>query len=917
MKKLFLIAGFLFFFSAVNYAQLNKGGSPKSFSIAGLSQDYVVRNLEKPDMKLIREEDASDEKNGVLRKVARSILVDINLDNSGTWDVLPGGDRIWRLKIKSEGALALGVYYNQFQLPAGARLYLYNEDHTQILGAYTNENNNESGLFATELIAGDSFTLEYFEPSRTKGFSKISISEIAYVYRDYKNRNGQKDFGDSESCEVNINCTPEGTNWQDEKKGVARLFLKVGTSYGWCSGTLLNNEREDCTPYFLTADHCGNGASTADLTQWVFYFNYEATACADPTSEPTSVSMTGCTLKAHGGNQGNSGSDFFLVQLSQTPTFNPYYNGWDRNNTPASSGVSIHHPAGDIKKISTYTAALTSSSWGGSVPNTHWTVVWAGTTNGHGVTEGGSSGSPIFNSAGQVVGDLTGGGSYCTALTSPDQYGKFSYSWDQNGTTADARLKDWLDPDNTGITTLNGAYCGGGTTVNADFSGTPTTIPVGGTVDFTDLSTGSPTSWSWTFTGGTPATSTTQNPAGIQYNTAGIYPVSLTATNGSGSDTETKTNYITVGDTPPIADFIADVTSIPVGGTVNFTDLSAGAPTSWSWTFTGGTPASSTIQNPTGIQYNTAGTYAVSLTATNATGSDTETKNAYIFVGSNPSDKDCDTLHFPLAGDMVMYSVFYTSGVYGYVSGNNGYSDKAKADFFTPMSPFTKMAGAYFKFGKAKNAVSADYKIALHVWDNSGPGGAPGNILYTDSIPYSQIRSNIQLNAYTFVPFETPLDISSSFYLGVMLPDKPGDTIVLMTNKSGQSMPGTAWELWRNDIWYPYSDLASWSYNLSHAIFPILCNPATYSVIEYASGDVQVYPNPASGLLNIDFKTYMYDNIEIKAFDLIGKEVKSYRYQGSPTNLVQLDLSGLTGGIYMLQINNGKNTVIKKVSLLK
>jgi len=393
--------------------------------------------------------------------------------------------------------------------------------------------------------------------------------------------------------------------------------------------------------------------------------------------------------------------------------------------------------------------------------------------------------------------------------------------------------------------------------------------------------------------------------------------VSLTASNGSGSDTETKNNYITVGTPPPVADFTANVTSIPVGGSVNFTDLSGGAPASWSWTFTGGTPATSTDQNPTGIQYNTPGTYAVSLTVTNASGSDTETKNAYIFVGSNPSPNPCDTLNYPLTGNMVMYSVYYSSGVYGYVSGNNGYSDKAKADFFISVSPFTKLTGAYFKFGKAKKASGQDYNIAVHVWDNSGPVGAPGNILLTDSLSYSQIHSDINMNAFTFVQFNPPLDLSGSFYLGVMLPMESGDTIVLLTNKNGQSMPGTAWELWRNDTWYPYSNIASWSYNLSHAIFPVLCNPATYGVPENNDAEVLVFPNPSEGIYNIGFGNYKYENLEIKVYDVMGKEVKSLAYNGLISNTIKLDLSDCPEGIFILHISNGQKTLIKKLSLLK
>jgi PKD repeat protein len=161
----------------------------------------------------------------------------------------------------------------------------------------------------------------------------------------------------------------------------------------------------------------------------------------------------------------------------------------------------------------------------------------------------------------------------------------------------------------------------------AEFVGSPTSGVRPLTVNFTDQSTGSPTSWSWTF--GDGGTSTSQNPS-HQYTAAGTYTVSLTATNAYGNDTETKTNYITVADPPPpVAAFSGTPTSGDAPLTVNFTDESTGNPTSWSWTF--GDGGTSTAQNPS-HQYTSAGTYTVSLTATNAYGNDTETKTDYITV---------------------------------------------------------------------------------------------------------------------------------------------------------------------------------------------------------------------------------------------------------------------------------------------
>ncbi|OQA63913.1 MAG: PKD domain protein [Ignavibacteria bacterium ADurb.Bin266] len=165
----------------------------------------------------------------------------------------------------------------------------------------------------------------------------------------------------------------------------------------------------------------------------------------------------------------------------------------------------------------------------------------------------------------------------------------------------------------------------------ANFVGNPTTVVVGGTVSFTDLSTNNPTSWEWIFDGGDPASSPDQNPT-VTYNTAGIYTVKLTATNVDGSDTKTITNYITVVEDGSLtADFTVDKTIIEAGDTVNFTDQSIGAVTSWNWEFIGGNPFASTDQNPS-VVYEIAGVYDVKLTVSDGTNTSEKIKSAYITV---------------------------------------------------------------------------------------------------------------------------------------------------------------------------------------------------------------------------------------------------------------------------------------------
>jgi PKD repeat protein len=186
----------------------------------------------------------------------------------------------------------------------------------------------------------------------------------------------------------------------------------------------------------------------------------------------------------------------------------------------------------------------------------------------------------------------------------------------------------------TGMIALTSGNCNINAPV-ANFSGAPTSGCNSITVNFTDLSTGSPTSWSWSFPGGTPATSTLQNPT-ITYSAPGTYNVTLVSTNALGSDTRTFTSYITVNNCPPpVTNFYGTPTTVCSGQTVSYFDLSTNTPTSWSWTFPGGTPATSALQNPV-VTYSVVGTYAATLTATNAYGSNTFTQSNYITVNSCP-----------------------------------------------------------------------------------------------------------------------------------------------------------------------------------------------------------------------------------------------------------------------------------------
>jgi PKD repeat protein len=166
--------------------------------------------------------------------------------------------------------------------------------------------------------------------------------------------------------------------------------------------------------------------------------------------------------------------------------------------------------------------------------------------------------------------------------------------------------------------------------LNAAFVANVTTLCTGTAVTYSDVSTGPPTSWTWSFPGGMPSTFSGQTPPPVTYAAPGVYNVSLTVSDGTNTDTETRLQYITVKDV--IAKFTGTPTTVVIGNTVTFTDNSQCNPTSWNWVFPGGTPSSFSGQYPPAITYPTIGTYDVSLAVTKAGSTDTLLKTGYITV---------------------------------------------------------------------------------------------------------------------------------------------------------------------------------------------------------------------------------------------------------------------------------------------
>jgi hypothetical protein len=462
------LTGIFLLYPSYTFSQISEGGIPPSFNYMLTLRSAVIETKIPIDFKIndLRDFDYERAREGHPMPVAKTVSVDYTMDNSGYNTTLPGGENIWRLNLSAEDAVAIMLYYKDFFIPEGGKLFIYSADKSHVLGAYTNKTNPSGGRFATEFIGGDALVLEYVASVVSEEKPRIEIDEVGYGYNEAALREFCKitTRATSGSCMVDINCD-EGAAWQKEKKGVCHTVQKVGRYSYICTGTLMNNTAEDFKPLILTARHCAIGnnttASSEDMEQWLFYFNKEREGCGSEYLPAISKTMTGCQLLVNTGTGGGSDGMLLLLNSEIPDNYDVFYNGWDRRDNAASSGVSIHHPSGDYMKISTYTNPTTTYSFVSSEfngdRNAHWNVIFAGTANGHGVTEGGSSGSPLYNENKLVVGTLTGGSSYCTVPLGLNIYGKLSYHWDKY--QADSmHMNVWLDPLNLNIETFPGRF---------------------------------------------------------------------------------------------------------------------------------------------------------------------------------------------------------------------------------------------------------------------------------------------------------------------------------------------------------------------------------------------------------------------------------------------------------------------------
>lgn len=399
-------------------------------------------------------------------------------EHLGQWLTDGSGRSLWRLVIHSPGAYSLGLRLEGYNLPEGAGLYIHTEQG-EVRGAFTSINNSSDGILELAPVVGERLTIEYNPPKGevANGRVPFRIARVNHGYRalphlraysreddgaiegepfyDYKRRTLER-----------YTCAPNILAVSRVRDNARSVLLMITGGEVLSSAALINNVREDGTAYVLTSAHCLNRAFTRPELEFakesartaVFFFAYDSPA-TDGNIRPThELTLSGAELLVY-----DVHSDAALLRITGLPVdasgrgyipsqYNPYFSGWNISATPPAPYHGIHHPYAMPKRYSEAPGPISIRDYFlvDDYPweDKHWFVSeWT-----VGTTAVASSGSPLFDSEGRILGGLTGGRSTCS-YPEQDYYWALRQVW---GGPSDTRLGVWLDPDGTGVTSLEG-----------------------------------------------------------------------------------------------------------------------------------------------------------------------------------------------------------------------------------------------------------------------------------------------------------------------------------------------------------------------------------------------------------------------------------------------------------------------------
>ncbi len=316
----------------------------------------------------------------------------ISTSTHGMWEVQADGSRIWRAMLRSVGARSLGVNFAKLELPPGASLTIAPMNPRVDGRRFYDHGPGQRGFLYAPEIDGDTACIEVHVPAGVDGQAVLAISALVHNYRGVP-RVGQREL----SCNVDVNCRTLARPWM--QNCVGRMLYQVGGSSFVCTGALIDENAPGYFPaFFLTADHCLSTQAVADTLN-VYWF-YQTPSCNGAVPSLGSLPVTsGATLLT--GSPIGSGYDHTLLRLSDdarsAQTFSPL------GTTTSTPAIGVHHPGGTFKRYAAYNFVSSGPSCGTLPLSQFYWLRWF-----DGRTEGGSSGSPLFNDQGQIIGQLYG-----------------------------------------------------------------------------------------------------------------------------------------------------------------------------------------------------------------------------------------------------------------------------------------------------------------------------------------------------------------------------------------------------------------------------------------------------------------------------------------------------------------------------
>lgn len=392
-------------------------------------------------------EDDFDARTSRRFRVAHPQSIEVDLLRESDSSRVAGGT-VHRTRFTSPGALFQSFKFSDFRLPEGAELWFVSVDRSYEDGPYTARHNRPERRFGSPMVPGESAILELFVPSDA-GPAALTLESVSYGYRDatrmaaYPRRDGlpvtprvaPQPRGGPFACQRDVNC-PEGADYQDDKRAVAEGY----DGQFICTGTMINNTREDDRYLYITAAHCEWWRDPAGMA---YYWQYENSGCGT-NDAPFRFSTGSSNL------WWDVGADIHLLELDGVDideTYDIWFAGWSRSDVAPQSGAILSFPADKPMQICIENDPVIDCFPGGC-PNGWGPNFWRIDDWDVGTTEGGSSGGGLLDEHHRLRGVLTGGvGTRCSNFEW-DEFAKIHPQW--------AHLAPYLDPDVTGVMSLDG-----------------------------------------------------------------------------------------------------------------------------------------------------------------------------------------------------------------------------------------------------------------------------------------------------------------------------------------------------------------------------------------------------------------------------------------------------------------------------